>query len=229
MTYGNKLTVGILGGMGPAATLDLFKKIIEATPAQRDEEHLNIQIDCNPVPGADRQSLCVRAVRLEQLGVDMIAIPCNAAHVHFEAIRAAVHIPVANMIYEAVDSISRQRGSILKVGIMAWREVLAFGLYQSELEKAGFSPLVPQKEEIAAISAFIQAIKAGRITESGRQSAIEVGNALFTRGADAIILGCTDLPLAISQHDFVRPIVDATQTLASAVVNIATGSSNIGA
>lgn len=220
-----KLIVGILGGMGPAATLDLFKKIIEATPARQDNEHLNVQIDCNPVPGVDRESLCQRALRLERFGVDLIAVPCNAAHVHYQAIQAAVHIPVANMIREAVNAVSRLGAQVTKVGVLAWRGVLAFQLYQSELASAGFSAMVPHPQETQAVSNFITDIKAGRITVSARQSVIEVGNALFHRGADAIILGCTDLPLAISQKDFDRPIIDATQALAQAVVKRAEGNS----
>lgn len=216
-------TVGILGGMGPAATMDLCSKIIRLTPAARDEEHLNLQIDCNPVPGVERRSLCERAIRLQVLGADLIAVPCNSAHLHLEYIQAAVSIPVVNMIRAAVLAVLKQAAPGTEVGILAWHEVISGRLYQLELERAGLIPLVPNPEQTRAVSDFIDEIKGSRVTEAGRRSAIEAGNALIRRGAQAIILACTDLPLEISHKDFEQPVIDATQALAQAVVERATG------
>lgn len=223
MPSNNRLTVGILGGMGPAATLDLFGKLIRATPAQREAEHLNIQIDCNPVPGIDEDALCRRAARLEKWGVDVIAIPCNAAHVYYAAIQQAVQIPVANMIREAVVAVAGLALSCPTVGILAAREVLQFGLYQVELAGAGLACVIPLASETTVLSDVIQAVKENAVADTTQAAAKSVGRSLIDRGANAIILGCTELPLVISQADFDVPVIDATQALARAVVLFAAG------
>lgn len=223
MPSNNRLTVGILGGMGPAATLDLFGKLIQATPVQSEAEHLNIQVDCNPAPGVHEGALCRRAVRLEQWGVDIIAIPCNAAHVYYAAIQKAVQIPVANMIREAAAAAAGLELSRPTVGILAAREVLAFGLYQVELERAGLASVLPLASETAVLADVIQAVKESAATDAERGAAISVGRSLIDRGAHAIILGCTELPLVISQADFDVPVIDSTLALARAVVLLAAG------
>jgi aspartate racemase len=104
---------------------------------------------------------------------------------------------------------------------MAWPEVLSSGLYQLELERAGLVPLVPQETEQTLISALIEAVKQRKVTQAMRSSAIKSGKMLFANGAGAVILGCTELPLVLSQDDFEAPIVDATLSLAHAVVGLA--------
>jgi aspartate racemase len=223
MEIKNKKVVGILGGMGPAATADLLKKIIQLTPAKVDEDHLNIQIDCNPIPGAKKDSLCARAARLENLGAELIAIPCNSAHAYIDAIQSAVHIQVINMITEAVNIVSGLNPAVRNVGVLAWHEALTSGLYQRELSARGYTPIIPSQAEIPAISNLIIAIKDNNVKHSDRDSAIQVGRELLKRGAEAVVLGCTELPLSLSQDDFDVPVIDATLALAQSVVKLAIG------
>ena len=125
-----KRMVGILGGMGPAATVDLFDRIVRATPAQTDQEHLHILIDNNPaIPdrteailqqGPDPlPGLRAGIQGLENQGTDVIAIPCNTAHHYLPALQATCTCPILNMITETAQAIRHRHGDIRKVG--SWR------------------------------------------------------------------------------------------------------------
>jgi aspartate racemase len=216
----HKLTVGVIGGMGPAATLDLFKKILEITPANCDEEHLNIQIDNNPIPGAKRDPLCERARRLEACGADFIVIPCNAAHEHYAAVQASVNIPVINMIHETVQAVIKTQPGITRVGVLAWHETLRAALYQNMLQKNGLVAMIPEENEWWKLIDLINAVKSGRADEK-KMAVVSLGKKLIAAGAQAIILGCTELPLVLSKNDFPVPVFDATYILASTAVNVA--------
>lgn len=223
MADNKKLTIGIIGGMGPAATIDLFAKIVRATPAEDDVDHLNVQIDSNPVPGARVESLCQRAARLERCGADLLTIPCNEAHIHYDAVQAAVNIPIVSMIEEAVLAAARFKPSVKKVAILAWHKTLAAGIYQKAVKDQDMEPLAPFEDELPPITELIQAVKANSVTAQIKTAAVDIGNALIERGAGVIILGCTELPIALSQKDFSVPVVDATQALADAAVRMALG------
>ena len=216
------LTIGIIGGMGPAATLDIFSKILALTPANCDEEHLNIQIDNNPIPGANRVPLCERARRMEICGADFIIIPCNAAHEHFDAVQASVNIPVVNMIRESVRTIANNFPHINRVGIMAWHKTLSAGLYQKMLIEYGIKPIIPNQSDWQTLINLINAVKSGKGLEE-KPEVIALGEKLVKEGVQAIILGCTELPIMISQKDFQVPTIDATLVLAQTAVNLALG------
>lgn len=216
----NHLTIGVIGGMGPAATLDLFAKIISLTPVACDEDHLNIQIDNNPVPGAKRDPLCERAKRLEVCGVDFIVIPCNAAHEHHAAIQASVKIPVVNMIRETVETVTRLEPGVQHTAVLAWHETLSAGLYQKMLQEYGIQPVLPAQSDWPLLTRLINAVKSGDGSKE-KPAVRELGTRLIDQGAQAIILGCTELPLVFSQKDFSVPVIDATHILACTAVNLA--------
>lgn len=210
-----KLTVGILGGMGPMATVDFFRKVLEATPAQRDQDHLNIQIDCNP-QDVD-EDLPGRAARLEQIGAQIIAIPCNTAHIYYDDIQQAVRIPVLHMIREAAAWAAQQPG-VKRLGVLAYPRTLASGMYEKALREQGLLPVSPTVPEREPLGKLIAAVKAGSVPPEAKAAAVRVGEALISRGAEAIVLGCTELPLTLSQADFKVTVVDATQVLAQVTV-----------
>ncbi len=224
--------VGILGGMGPAATVDLFDRIVRATPAQTDQEHLHILIDNNTgIPdrteailhhGPDPlPSLQAGIQGLEDQGVELIAIPCNTVHHYLPALQQACSCPILNMITETAQVIRHQYTNIKKVGIMATRGTLAVRLYQDALEATNLQPLIPSAEEIEYLMVAIygpDGIKAGAPDHLPRSLLLQVGTAMMQRGAEAIILGCTELPLVLTDHDLPIPLVASNQVLAEAIV-----------
>jgi aspartate racemase len=217
---GSRMTIGVLGGMGPAATLDLFSKILALTPASCDEEHLNLQIDNNPVPGAKLEPLCARARRLEACGVDFIVMPCNAAHEYYPAVQASVRIPVVNMIREAARAVRNLQPAVQKVAVLAWSETLCAGLYQDMLAEFGLQPIIPAAEQWQVLIDLINAVKSGDGLAQ-KPAVVALGSQLVASGAEAIILGCTELPLILSQQDFSVPVIDATHVLAATAVDLA--------
>jgi len=226
--------VGILGGMGPEATIDLFAKIVHSTPASRDQDHLRIIIDNNPrIP--DRQEaileggpspvphLIETARNLEAVGADFIVMPCNTAHYWIEEIRKAVRIPVIDMIKETAEEVARLYPSSRTVGLLAATGTVRSGLYQRRLLDVGIRMVSPSDDDQAALMRVIYAVKSGNSSKSSA-AAIEIGQRLVAAGAEAVIAGCTEIPLILGAGDLSIPIIDATEVLAKRAVEIAQGS-----
>jgi aspartate racemase len=228
MTRGK--TIGILGGMGPEATADLFMKIIKTTPATKDQEHFRIVIDSNPaIPdrtafilgkGEDPAPLLVETARnVEHMGAGLIAIPCNTAHYFHDAIQAAVKVPVLHIMQEVA---RRLKGTHERVGILASTGTLKTGLYEKALKESGISVVVPQGGDQDEVMDAIYSVKGGDL-EKGREIALRQGARLVGAGAQAVIAGCTEIPLVLRDDDLAVPVVDATQVLAEACVRLADG------
>ncbi|MGI6631957.1 MAG: aspartate/glutamate racemase family protein [Bacillota bacterium] len=221
-------TVGILGGMGPEATADLFLKIVKSTPAKKDQEHLRIVIDNNPaIPdrtayilgkGDDpRPALIETAKNVEKMGASFIAIPCNTAHFFHSDIQAAVSIPVMHIMRE----VSRLlKGKIERAGILASSGTLKTKLYEDFLKEAGISVVLPQGTDQDEVMDAIYSVKGGDL-EKGRVLSLKQGRGLIAAGAEAVIAGCTEIPLVLKDGDLDVPVIDATKVLAEACVRLA--------
>ena len=224
-----KKTVGILGGMGPEATADLFMKIIKATPAKKDQEHLRVVMDSNPeIPdrtafilgkGEDpRPLLLAGAKNLERLGASFIVIPCNTAHFFHKDVQDAVSIPVLNIMEEVSRYLS---GKLQKAGLLASTGTLSTRLYENALARHGIGTVLPQGSDQDEVMKAIYAVKAGDL-DTGRRIALEQGRKLEAAGAQAVIAGCTEIPLVLKDGDLGVPVVDATTILAQSAVRFAT-------
>lgn len=222
---------GIIGGMGPLATADLFRKIIEHTDAKSDNEHIHVVIDSNTsIPdrtkaildgGNDPLPELVRsAVRLESMGANLLAMPCNTAHYFYDRLLGFVKIPVLHMIRETRDEMLRL--GYKKAALLATDGTCRTGIYRDNFKGSGIELLLPGDEDQAEIMRVIyQGVKAG--VESYDTSALEKAlDRLMERGAEVMVLGCTELPLAFSMYHINRPAVDPTDILAAAVVREAT-------
>jgi len=218
--------------MGPEATIDLFTKIVRSTKASKDQDHLRIIIDNNPaIPdrqkailenGVSPVKLLVETARnLESAGADFIVMPCNTAHYWIEDIRRAVRIPVVDMIGETAQEIARTYPSLRTVGILAATGTVRSGLYQKNLGRLGISCLSPADDDQVALMGVIYSVKAGDFSK--RRVALEVAGRVVTAGAEAIIFGCTEIPLVLKTGDLSVPLIDATQVLASRTVEISQG------
>lgn len=228
-------TLGILGGMGPAATVDLFDRIVRATPAQRDQDHIPILIVNDPaIPdrsaailhGGEDPTPRLRAgiEKLAAMGAAFVAIPCNTAHFYLPVLSENAPIPLLDMIGETVATLGREHPAVERVGVLATSGTLAVGLYQNGLRKAGLMPVEPSPAEIEQMMDAIygpQGVKTAGVTAEGRRGLQAAGNALIQRGAQVLILGCTEIPLALHNGDLPVPLIASNQCLAEAAVRAA--------
>lgn len=230
-------TIGILGGMGPAATVDLFDRIVRATPARRDQEHIPLLIVNDPaIPdrseailhgGADpRPSMLAGLGRLEAMGAELVAIPCNTAHHYLADLAAGTAVPILDMIGETAAAIPRRWPGATRVGILATSGTLAVGLYQAALAGLGLAPVTPTTAEVELIMEAIygnEGIKARGATPGAAGRLGQVGQALIERGARVLILGCTEIPLVLAEGDLPVPLLASNQVLAEVSVACALG------
>lgn len=227
-----KKKIGIIGGMGPLATADLFEKIILHTRASSDQEHLRVLIDSNTnIPdrtaallhgGADPvPELTASARGLERMGADLLVMPCNTAHNFYDAVQAAVGVPVLHMIRLTAQAL-RQRG-VRTAGLLATDGTIETGIYQRTFAGTGIRLLTPSSGEQRAIMDMIyQGVKAGRMDYDASQ-ARRAMEALLRQGAETLILGCTELPLAVKLYRLDYPATDPTLELALAAIRQAGG------
>jgi aspartate racemase len=226
--------VGIMGGMGPEATVDLFHKILAATPAKSDQEHLHILIDCNSkIPsrpkallegGPDPTPLLQSTARnLERAGADFLVVACNTAHLFYDRIVEAVRIPVLHIADEAIGEAQRRYPGLGSVGVLAGRGAIRLRLYQDRLEAKGIKAIVPSDEDQEIVVSVIYSVKAGDKGPAVREKIREVAQRLGRVGAQAVFTGCTELPLVLEDGDVNIPVLDPTQTLAEAAVRFALG------
>jgi len=225
-----KKIVGILGGMGPEATVDFMSKIIKMTPAKTDQEHIRMLIDNNPqVPdrtkaildnGENPSSvLAEMAENLEKWGAEFLAMPCNTAHYYLDEIIKTVKIPIINMIAETGKVLAADK--IENAGLLATTGTLKTRLYQKTLDQLGIKVIIPSLEYQEKVMQIIYAVKSG---EHENLSALkkEVIDHMQEKGAAAIILGCTELPIAFNnQNQFSLNFYDPTEILAQAVIEVA--------
>jgi aspartate racemase len=196
--------LGILGGMGPAATADFMNKLIQLTPATCDQEHIPMLITNLPQTpdrsenilgaGSDPLPMLLKGIAmLNAAGVGAIAIPCNSSHHWYEQLSAASTAPILHIVRATVPAIPI---GTKVVAVLATRGALKSGIYQRELDAAGFDYVLPDAgEEQAEVDATIRSIKAGQNTEGGAHLQRSL-NAMQRRGASAAIMACTEISIA---------------------------------
>lgn len=233
--------LGILGGVGPSATVDFMNKIIRNTPAKKDQDHIKMVVEQNPqIP--DRTAHLIHhekdpsiamfstCKRLEAEGADAIAIPCNTAHAFVEEIQKYLNIPVINMLTTTAEYIGINFGQSVKVGLLATSGTIESKVYHDILEKSGFELIIPDKEHQAYVMETIYGkygVKAGFIDGVCREYLMNAAEYMISNGADVIILGCTELPLLFpTETEIIKnkkniPLIDPTLILAKKIVTIA--------
>jgi aspartate racemase len=222
--------IGILGGMGPEATLDLYRHIINLTPATRDQDHFRVLIYSNPkipdrtlaIAGGGESpldALLESARLLESAGASIIAMPCNAAHHYLGELRAAVNIPVLDMIAETCGALRRRYPEAGTAGLLASNGTVQSKIYHRALEAQGMAILLPDEAEQAFIQSAIDEVKSGRHAEKNREKLLKTGTRMIQAGAKAIILGCTELPLIFDSNAFPHPSLNSTLILAEAAIS----------
>ena len=227
-------TVGVLGGMGPEATVDFMAKVIAATPAGKDQEHVRMIIDHNPsVPNRQEAilgegddpgpPLADMASRLEAAGAEFLVIPCNTAYVFADSIKAVTQIPLVSIIDVTIAEIDKEAPGAKSIGLLATDGCLRAGVYQDALEAHGLVPLLPDSGEMGRLMDLIHDIKGGDSGASSTAGMRELATALCERGAEALIAGCTEIPLVLDQSMVSVPLIASTDALAAYTVAFARG------
>lgn len=223
-------TIGIIGGMGPLATVDLFAKIVKRTKALTDQEHIPILIDNNTrVPdrtaailegGADPVPELVRsALRLEAMGADALLMACNTAHYFADEIRKFARIPLLHLIEEAAKE-AKARG-LQCVGLLATEGTCRTGIYDRAFEAQGVRLLKPPAAlEAHVMDIIYKGVKAGAAMYP-LDGIRETLDELKGRGAQSFVLGCTELPLAFELYGIEAPTIDPTEVLARSAIRFA--------
>lgn len=228
----NEKTIGILGGMGPEATLDCFAKIIKNTPAKKDQEHLRVIIDSNPkIPdrpaaiigkGESPVPALIHGCRCLQLaGADFIIIPCVTAHFFLEEIRREVKLPILSILDVVTETIVREYPQITNVGLLAITATINSGLFQKRLAADNIQTLVPDEVGQSTVMAAVADIKKTQPARSRAQitaDLIATAEGLVSRGARGIVAGCTEIPLALKPEHLAVPCFDALTILARAAI-----------
>ena len=223
--------LGVIGGMGPAATADFFAKLIEQTPASGDDGHIPTLIVSDPrLPGRPEAILdggrsplpALLAVRDKLLaaGATLLAMPCNTAHFWYEDLVRGCPVPFVSIVEACVASLARGVAPGSAVGVVGTRATLEGRVFDRQLAAAGYPLLRPTEVELAeAILPSVRRVKEGRVVAGGELLAPAV-QALLDRGAAAVILACTETPLALDAigSPLRARCVDSNRALAAACV-----------
>ena len=220
------LVLGVLGGMGPAATLDFLTKLQAFTPAAADQDHIRVLMDLNPkvpdrnVPGSGAGGvLAEMAGALAGAGADVLAIPCNTAHAYADLIQRASGLPLIDLI-ETGASAARDSGA-RRVGVLGTRGALK--LYREYLaaQAMGLVQLPAQRQD--DFMGLIYRIKAGEVGEASRLEMAVYAGELVAAGAEAIVAGCTEVHLVLGAADVRAPLIDPGEQLARRCVAVCLG------
>ncbi len=225
---------GVLGGLGPEATLDFFARVLKATPAKRDQDHLRLIIDNNPwVPDRNAAiagtgpsagpALAEMARGLERAGAEFLVMPCNAAHAFQADIEAATSLPFVSLIAETVREAERVAPGAKCVAILGARGTLRAGLYGKAFAAAGMGTLAPEGERLDRLMSTIMRVKLGDAGVETRRAMRGLAEEMIALGCDAVCAACTEVPMALDQSDLQVPLISSTDALVARTVSIASG------
>ncbi|MHC0037726.1 cysteate racemase [Pseudoneobacillus sp. C159] len=223
--------VGLLGGMGPEATIDIFQRIVRATNAKKDGDHLRIMVDNNPkipsrqdaiLKGTEDPGpmLAVTAQNLEKAGADMIIICANTAHHYYDVIQDAVSIKVLHIIEETAIEMKQTQPTIKKVGVLATSGAMKVNVFQRSFGKYGLAVVEIPESLQDDIQDAIFSFKYNTSTDMV-EKLLNAIDYLIHSGAEAIIMGCTEIPLILGEQNLSIPIFDPNEIIANVAVRLA--------
>jgi aspartate racemase len=222
----DSLTLGVLGGMGPAATVEFLAKLQAYTPAEKDQDHIRVIADINPkapdrnTPGSGAGGvLAEMAGALRGAGAEVLAMPCNTAHAHADVIQRASGLPLIDMIElgaEGAGSSGAMRAGVLgtKGALKLYREYLA-------AHAMGLIALPPERQE--AFMQTLYRIKSGDLGEDATREMQAYAEELRKAGAEVLIAGCTEVPLVLDEADVRLELIDPGDLLARRCVGVCLG------
>ncbi len=225
------MILGILGGMGPLATCEFFKKIIELTPAEKDQDHLHIIIDNNTnIPdrteyilgkGKDPRIELIRsAIKLESMGADYIAIPCNTAHYFYDDIVKYTKVKILNMIYETVNFLKTNNPKNKDYLLLSTEGTYQTKIYDKAFNSSGLNILTPNDKDKKTIMKWIYGIKSSNFNVNLKEFESLVNKYMVDEQIQ-IIVGCTELSLLIEKVKTRKQYFDPLTILAKRCIDLA--------
>lgn len=226
--------VGVIGGMGPDATVDFMSKVVEYTPASSDQDHIRMLVDQNPHTPSRQQALIGEgqspgpvladtASRLQDCGADFLVMPCNTAHAWQDDIVAATRIPFISIVDESVAQALAQVPGNAPIGLLTTPGCFAADLYQRAMDDLRRELILQTPAELGEAMQCVDDIKAGDKSDAVATDLQRLAQSLIDRGAGAIIAACTELPLVLRQAMLSVPLVASTDALAMKTVALALG------
>lgn len=222
-----KNTLGIVGGIGPLATMFIGEMIVRRTKAAKDQDHINSIItnnttipdrtafilgksDANPVP-----VMISDMEKLTSIGAEIIIIPCNTAHTFYDELQHAVSVPIIHMIHETMKRAAEQ--GAVKIGILATTGTVTSEVYQQSAKEHGLEPVLPtEKIQEKVMSIIYDNVKAGKVAD--RDVWREVENHMIAQGCDRVVLGCTELSIVKKEMNLPEFYLDSLIVLAETAI-----------
>lgn len=226
-------TVGVIGGMGPKATVDFLNKVIALTPVEKDQKHIKMIVYMNPeIPDRTEaivgngesplQKLTAAAKFLEDAGVDFIVMPCVTAHYWLDEMKKSITIPILDIVELTLKKIKKETREAKKIGILATTGAVQSKIFERVFEPAGYSIVIPGKDEMSNyLMKGIDEIKAGKDPQGVKSLFRHACDRLLKKSAEVIILACTEIPLSLTAADVKVPLIDVNEVLAHATVQFA--------
>lgn len=223
--------VGIIGGVGPEASNKFCELLIKYKSKTRDQDNIPFVHFCNPqIPdradfifgrGEDPVPEMVKTCnQLKDIGMDFLVIPCNTAHYFLPEIQEQVSLPIIDIIKVLAKKIKLDNLAIKKVGVLATTASVRSELHKNHLKNFGIDVVLPNEEDQEIVSkAIYQGIKAGKKIVP-RKLLTSVAEKLIEEGAEAIILGCTEIPLVLKQKNFDIKLYDPMEIVAKEIINL---------
>lgn len=229
-------TIGIIGGMGPLATVDLYRRIVLRTEASKDQDHIHVLIDSNTnIPdrtkaiisnGEDPTVELIKSAKmLEEAGANFLIMPCNTAHYFIDRLKENVGIPFVNMLEETVKYTYDKYGKDIVVGIMATDGTIKSKIYEDYYNKLSIKTVIPEKTQEKIMKFIYDVIKSGKYDE-GTDLLFECVEELKDMGAQAFLLGCTELSSAQYLYNFEGPFINPMEVLTEVSIKCAGGKVN---
>ena len=227
------MILGIMGGMGPAATCDLFRKITELSHASKDQEHIHVLIDSNTqIPdrskyicglGEDPKIEMIRSItRLEMMGANYIVIPCNTAHYFYDEILPYTKVPIVHMISITAEFLKKTYPKLQDFILLATEGTYKSEVYKNTFKKYDLNIIEPNQKDKKTIMNWIYKVKAGEFCIDSSESETLISRYTVNNRAP-IILGCTELPLLAEKIGMPKEYIDPASILAQCCVDIAEG------
>ncbi len=233
--FKGRKTIGILGGMGPEASANLYIKIIKYCQrkygAVQDRDYPPMVIYSLPLEGFDetgivdeelvKKQLIEGVKKLENAGCDLIIIGCNTVHIFYNEMQSAVNIPILNIVEETKKRVLKE--DYKKVGLFAAESTVKYKLYQKKFAESGIEVIAPNEEQQKVLNRVIKHVMGGHQGMDDVIALKEIAMDYIREGAEAIVMGCTEIPLAINQsHTDIR-LFDTIEIIVQSAVDFALG------
>jgi aspartate racemase len=227
-----ELVVGVIGGLGPEATLDFFAKVLKHSNASKDQDHIHLIIENNPKTPNRNDAIAGRgpspgpalaemARALERAGADFVVMACNTAHAYESDIRAVLTKPFISLIDELVDEVRLSLPNVKRVGVLATQGSRDANIFAPAFARSNIDVVQLDAASQLRFMNILYGIKAGDRSRDVHMAMKQLGDSLIAMGAEVLIAGCTEVPLVLRSGDNAKPLIDSTDILARRCVEYA--------